>query len=110
MAVCGSTCMLFFTYFHPHGRILWLPLQWNLLFIAINSYRVGKVYYDRYTADQLSEELKDFWEEHLGVVDKVDYYRLMKIAEEEVFEEGDLVLHQVRVVMTMMREDVFFVF
>ena len=28
--------------------------------------------------DQLSEELKDFREEHLGVVDKVDYYRLTR--------------------------------
>jgi len=94
MAVLGSTSMLFFTYFHPHGRIMWLPLQWNLLFIAINSYRIGKVYYDRYMADQLSEEMKEFHEEHLGVVDKVDYYKLVRIAEEEVFEEGELVMHQ----------------
>ena len=101
--------MLFFTYFHPHGRVLWLPLKWNVLFIAINSYRIGKVLYDRYMASLVSDELKGFREEHLSVVDIVDYYKLMRIAKEEVFEEGDLVLHQVRVVMTMMREDVFFV-
>ena len=94
MAVLGSSCMLFFTYFHPHGRVLWLPLKWNVLFIAINSYRIGKVFFERYRAQELSDELKDFREEHLGVIDEVDYYNLMKIAQEEVFEEGDLVVQQ----------------
>ncbi|KAL7540995.1 hypothetical protein ACHAXR_011778, partial [Thalassiosira sp. AJA248-18] len=94
LAVVGSTSMLFFTYFHPHGRVLWLPLKWNMLFIAINSWRIGKVLYDRYMADGLSDEMKVFREEHLGLVDKVDYYKLIRIAKEEVFEEGELVLHQ----------------
>eukprot|EP00585_Thalassiosira_rotula_P001894 CAMPEP_0196139444 /NCGR_PEP_ID=MMETSP0910-20130528/6711_1 /TAXON_ID=49265 /ORGANISM="Thalassiosira rotula, Strain GSO102" /LENGTH=538 /DNA_ID=CAMNT_0041400163 /DNA_START=142 /DNA_END=1758 /DNA_ORIENTATION=- len=96
MAVLGSTSMLFFTYFHPHGRVLWLPLKWNLLFIAINSYRVGKVLFDRFMADGLCDELKEFREEHLNVVDVVDWYKLVRISEEEVFEEGDLVLQQGR--------------
>ena len=29
IAVAGSTSMLVFTYFHPHGRIQWLPFKWN---------------------------------------------------------------------------------
>lgn len=57
IAVAGSTSMLVFTYFHPHGRVLWLPFKWNALFIAINSYRIGKVFWDRYMAEQLSEEM-----------------------------------------------------
>lgn len=43
----------------------------------------------------LSNEMKSFREEHLGVIDKVDYWKLIRISKEEVFEEGDLVLHQV---------------
>lgn len=96
MAVLGSTSMLFFTYFHPHGRVLWLPLKWNLLFIAINSMRIGKVYYERYKAQELSPELKEFRREELGIIDMVDYYKLVKIAQEEVFEEGALIVQQVR--------------
>lgn len=94
LAVVGSTSMLFFTYFHPHGRILWLPLKWNVLFIAINSYRIGRVLWERYMAEQVSTELEEFRGEHLNVVDKVDYWKLVKISQEEVFEEGELVLHQ----------------
>ena len=97
MAVLGSTAMLFFTYFHPHGRILWLPLKWNALFIAINSYRVGRVLWDRHVAENwMSLELREFGEEHLAVMDGVDYYKLISIGVEEVYEEGELVLHQVR--------------
>lgn len=86
--------MLFFTYFHPHGRVLWLPLKWNALFIAINSYRIGRVLWDRTMAEGMNEEMKRFREDHLYVLDLVDYWKLIRIAKEEVFEEGDLVLHQ----------------
>ncbi|KAL7448050.1 hypothetical protein ACHAWC_000310, partial [Mediolabrus comicus] len=94
MAVAGSSAMLFFSYFHPHGRVLWLPLKWNLLFIAINSYRIGRVLFKRYMADQLSDELKEFRQEHLSVVDAVDFYKLIRIAKEQVFHEGELVMIQ----------------
>lgn len=96
MAILGSTAMLAFTYFHPHGRVLWLPLKWNALFIAINAWRVGKVYFLRYRAENLSDEMKDFRREHLGLFDMVDYYNLISMGVEEVFEEGDLIIHQVR--------------
>ena len=39
-AVTGSTAMLAFTYFHPHGKVLWLPFRWNALFIVINTAQV----------------------------------------------------------------------
>lgn len=94
MAVFGSGAMLFFTYFHPHGRILWLPLKWNVLFIALNTYRIGRVLFNRYMADQLPEEWKDFRQQHLTVLDPVDFYKLFRIAKEEIFEEGELVMIQ----------------
>ncbi|KAL7540124.1 hypothetical protein ACHAWF_006599, partial [Thalassiosira exigua] len=95
MAAMGSASMLVFTYFHPHGRVLWLPLKWNVAFIAINAYRIGKVLWSRWKAEGMNEELKRFGKEHLGTLTSVDYWRLASLAEEEEFEEGDLVLHQV---------------
>ena len=88
--------MLFFTYFHPHGRVLWLPLKWNALFIAINSYRIASVMWNRYQADNMKIGLKKFREDHLYIVDPVDYYKLMSIGVEEEFEEGDLIIQQGR--------------
>jgi CRP-like cAMP-binding protein len=94
MAVMGAGSMLFFTYFHPHGRVLWLPLKWNALFIAINSYRIASVMWNRYCADRMKPEWKKFREDHLYIVDPVDYYKLMSLGTEETFTEGDLIIQQ----------------
>ena len=95
LAVLGSTSMVLFTYFHPHGRVLWLPLKWNLLFVGINLYRIGKVYYYRYCAsNKVSESMKKFRQEHLSTIDPIDYYKLLQLATVETFEEGTMVMQQ----------------
>jgi Popeye protein conserved region len=94
IAVAGSTSMLFFTYFHPHGRVLWLPFKWNILFIVINSYRIGIVFWNRYMAERLPEELMAIRQSTFNTMDPVDYFRLMRIAEIKEFKKGDLMLSQ----------------
>lgn len=95
IAVAGSTAMLFFTYFHPHGRILWLPFKWNLLFIAINSYRIGNVFLKRFHAEKLPSELLAIRDDHFYVLDPVDFYKLVQLGRMETFKPGDLVVAQV---------------
>jgi CRP-like cAMP-binding protein len=105
IAVAGSTSMLFFAYFHPHGRVLWLPFKWNVLFIAINSYRIGIVYWNRYMAERLPDELMAIRQKTFNTMNPVDYFRLIRIAEIRDIKKGDLVLaqgehvHQVRMVI-----------
>ncbi|GKZ01114.1 hypothetical protein MPSEU_001063000 [Mayamaea pseudoterrestris] len=94
MAVAGSTCMLFFTYFHPHGRILWLPFKWNLLFTLINLQRLGTVYLERLQANYLSQELLDLRDRHFYVMDPADFCCLAKRAKIETFREGDVLMAQ----------------
>ena len=79
IAIAGSSAMLVFSYFHPHGRVLWLPFKWNLMFIAINGYRVMKVHLDRYLAEHLSPTLLQMYEHHFYVMDKVDFARLVRL-------------------------------
>ena len=94
VAVAGSTAMLFFTYFHPHGRVLWLPFKWNCLFIAINSYRIGKVLLDRYFSDRLTPELVELRRKHFYLMDSVDFYRLVRLGTLQEFKKGDLLTAQ----------------
>lgn len=94
IAVAGSTSMLFFTYFHPHGRVLWLPFKWNVLFIAINSYRIGIVFWNRYMAERLPDEMMTIRQRTFNTMNPVDFYRLMRIAEFKEYKKGDLVLSQ----------------
>lgn len=94
IAVAGSAVMLCFTYFHPHGRVLWLPFRWNALFIAINSYRIGKVMMDRYFAEQLSPEFLKIRDAHFYVLDPPDFAQLVRLGKLETYEPGDLVVAQ----------------
>jgi CRP-like cAMP-binding protein len=94
IAVAGSTAMLVFTYFHPHGRVLWLPFKWNMLFIAINSYRIGKVYLERYWASQLSEEFLELRRKHFYLMDAEDFAKLVRLGKVEEYKPGDHIASQ----------------
>lgn len=95
IAVAGSTSMLVFTYFHPHGRVLWLPFKWNLMFIATNMYRISIHYWLHWSSEHfLSDELLELRKRSFYLMDPVDYYRLMRIAEIRDYKKGELVLFQ----------------
>lgn len=94
IAVIGSTAMLAFTYFHPHGQVLWLPFKWNILFIAINSYRLGIIMYQQYLADMMPEEMKRIREEHFYVVEPIGWSKLIRSGREETYQPGALIVQQ----------------
>jgi CRP-like cAMP-binding protein len=94
IAIGGSSAMLVFTYFHPHGRVLWLPFKWNLLFTLINSYRVLKDYSDRYFADQLDPLMQYMYDHHFYVMDKVDFALLIGLGTTETFKKGQVLVGQ----------------
>jgi hypothetical protein len=37
LALASGSCMAVFNYWHPNGKVLWLPFRWNLIFIIVNS-------------------------------------------------------------------------
>mmetsp|Transcript_2239 Transcript_2239/g.4125 ORF Transcript_2239/g.4125 Transcript_2239/m.4125 type:complete len:576 (+) Transcript_2239:228-1955(+) len=96
IAIAGSSAMLVFTFFHPHGRPLFLPFKWNLLFILLNSWRVARVYFDRFRGEQfMSDSLyRNIFEHHFSVMDKTDFARLLRLGTKEIFHKGDVVVQQ----------------
>lgn len=94
IAIAGSSAMLVFTYFHPHGRPLWLPFKWNALFILINSYRVIKVYTDRFFAGQLDELMLYMHDHHFYVMDLIDFAELINAGTRETFQKGQVLVQQ----------------
>jgi hypothetical protein len=94
IAIAGSAAMLVFTYWHPHGQILWLPFKWNVLFILINSYRVMKVYMDRFLASQLDDMMIYMHDHHFYVMDTVDFARLVRLGSKETFQRGEVLVGQ----------------
>ena len=94
LAIAGSSAMLVFTYFHPHGRILWLPFQWNIVFVLLNTWRVAKVYVDWILSEQLSNGLSKLYDHHFYVMEKADFARLVRLGTKEKFKKGDTIVHQ----------------
>ncbi|KAL7576657.1 hypothetical protein ACA910_005589 [Epithemia clementina (nom. ined.)] len=94
IAVVGSTAMLVFTYFHPYGRILWLPFKWNVLFIALNSYRIGKVLLERHFADNFPSDIIALRDDHFHLMDPVEFAKLVRLGTEESFQRGDVLVRQ----------------
>jgi len=94
LAIAGSSAMLVFTYFHPHGRILWLPFQWNIIFVLLNTWRVAKVYIDWILSEQLSNGLSKLYDHHFYVMEKADFARLVRLGTKEKFQKGDTIVHQ----------------
>lgn len=86
--------MMVFAYFHPHGRILWLPLQCNAFFILINGYRIGSIMYLHSVGSKLSEDLKRIKHDQFDGMELSDYVKLVSIATEETFEGGALICYQ----------------
>jgi len=86
--------MLFFTYFHPHGRVLWLPFKWNVLFIAVNMYRIFKTVFEHYLASQMSPDILHLRHDHFQVIELNDFAKLVNIGEIEELEIGDVLFEQ----------------
>ena len=58
LSVAAGGCTLVFSYYHPVGRPLWLPLGWNLVFMAINSGHIYRILFERWQADRLPPQVK----------------------------------------------------
>lgn len=78
----------------PHGRVLWLPFKWNALFIAINSYRIGKALWERFQACHIAEEFIALRENNLPLMDPVAFYKLVRLGKVKAFGKGELLVVQ----------------
>ena len=87
-AVAGSACCLVFSYFHPFGKVLWLPFRWHALFIVINLLEIVKLGSERYLAEKLTPEENSVRDRHLPNFSAVDYARLLSVSERRVIAPG----------------------
>ena len=93
LAVCGASSMLVFTYFHPHGRVLWLPFRWNVLFVIINSCWIAKLLSDAFLAENLTEE-QSAVRDRFTNMSAVDFARLLRISTRRSLSPGEQLLSQ----------------
>ena len=95
LAVGGSSLMLIFTFFHPHGRVLWLPFVWNGVFLTTNLKQIFDLQYHAFCSRFfLADEMKRIHSEHLSIVSDVDFYRLQEFGIREEYKKGEQIFKQ----------------
>ena len=78
LAVGGLSAAMVFQFFRPAP--LWLPIQWNALFVAINVFWVAKLYYDENFADAYAtDEERGLYARHFSHMPLGEFRQLLKI-------------------------------
>lgn len=78
LAVAGLSAAMVFQFFRPAP--LWLPIQWNALFVAINVFWVAKLYYDdNFAAKYATDEERALYEKHFSHMTMHDFRALLRI-------------------------------
>eukprot|EP00455_Lapot_gusevi_P047778 TRINITY_DN6511_c0_g2_i4.p1 TRINITY_DN6511_c0_g2~~TRINITY_DN6511_c0_g2_i4.p1 ORF type:complete len:440 (+),score=70.90 TRINITY_DN6511_c0_g2_i4:101-1420(+) len=96
ISVLAGFFTLAFLYWHPHGRPLWLPFQWNVIFILTNLFRTLQILWERSLANLLTpdeEDLRDCIFDATGI-SNVDFLKLVKAGKWEDFPVGAVITQE----------------
>jgi hypothetical protein len=96
LACSSGALTMFFTYFHPHGRPLWLPFGWNMVFVIINLLHILHYLWEDYKANNLrdeEEELMNLVFDCTGI-SKVDFLKLVRSGKWEEYPLGHEIIHE----------------
>lgn len=90
LSVAAGGCTIIFSYFHPVGKPLWLPLGWNLVFMGINGAHIYRILSERWQAERLPPQALELWQAvfaHHGV-GAVDFSKLLSAGTWTTFRKG----------------------
>ena len=77
LATAGNMFTITFSYFHPVGQVLWLPLEWSLLYVCINAIYIVRILRDRIIF--LSPLEHRIYTEHFAdAMQKADFRKLVR--------------------------------
>eukprot|EP00519_Triparma_laevis_P007122 CAMPEP_0182499032 /NCGR_PEP_ID=MMETSP1321-20130603/7033_1 /TAXON_ID=91990 /ORGANISM="Bolidomonas sp., Strain RCC1657" /LENGTH=289 /DNA_ID=CAMNT_0024703155 /DNA_START=624 /DNA_END=1493 /DNA_ORIENTATION=+ len=86
--------MLFFTYYHPHGKVLWLPYGWNLVFILVNVFQIFSLLSEKYAATLLSSADSDVRDNFFREFDVTDWSKLVRIGKRTTLNKSETLFKQ----------------
>lgn len=96
LALMAGASMLMFNYYHPYGKVLWLPLRWNLFFCAVNTAHILLIYRERQDAAKLDDNAMELYDDLFAPhgMSLVNFHRLLKTARWETYEPGTKLTEQ----------------
>jgi hypothetical protein len=77
LATVGNACTITYSYYHPNGQVLWLPLEWSLVYMCINSVYIFRLLRERIVL--LSKLEQRVYDEHFAdTMSKIDFLPLVR--------------------------------
>jgi hypothetical protein len=92
VSILASLFSVFYNYTIP-VEPMWLAINWNFVFIAVNLYHIAVLIYEKrpVTMDDKNTEL---YETLFNELTPVEYLKISKVAEWKTFKSGEVIIKQ----------------
>tara|TARA_B100000287_G_C20511372_1_gene733161 strand:- start:307 stop:963 length:657 start_codon:yes stop_codon:yes gene_type:complete len=92
LSVLASLFSVLYNYFIPIEP-MWLPIGWNLVFVAVNLYHIGVIIYEKRPIKMAPKD-KELYETLFKDMTPVEYLKISKVAEWKQFLCGERITRQ----------------
>lgn len=92
LSVSSGAATLFFTFFHPVGKPLWIPFGWNIVFMVINLTHISGILAARWEAENLPEQALELYRQVFAThaLSQVEFARLLHAGTWTTFRSGSI--------------------
>jgi len=107
-SLLSGISMAVFNFYHPHGKPLFLPFRWNLIFVFINSYMIILILFNQWKSRRLGPYEQKMFEQNFAVtgMNLMDFRTLCLAGELTKAKKGEFLTkqgtqcHYVRVIIS----------
>lgn len=91
LSMAASGLGIVFQYYRPIP--LWIPIRWNVLFLAINATMIGLLLQERHLANTMSDEMEQMYKDGLFEqrgFGRVEFRKLFAMGQKVHLQNGDV--------------------
>ena len=99
VSILASLFSVFYNYVIP-VEPMWIPIGWNFVFVALNLYHIAVIMYEKRPV-QMSPKHKELYETMFKDLTPVEFLKVTKIADWELYKTGEVVIQEKHSVETL---------
>ena len=99
VSILASSFSVFYNWVIP-AEPMWLAINWNIIFIAVNLYHIAVIIYEKRPV-HMSPKHKELYETMFKGMTPVEFLKITKIADWTHFKSGEFVTQQHHTVPTL---------
>ena len=92
LSIAASLFSVFYNYFIP-VEPLWLAINWNFIFVAVNVYHIGVILYEK-RAVKMDDKNQELYDTLFSEMTPVEYLKISRAAKWETVKTGQKIITQ----------------